>query len=129
VPVPLSRLQPSRNDAIEDWPWLDQDVLRSSRSRQVCMTGHFFRHHPGPNCIPLLTCHLHQGLIAHGEHLTHRCSGWTEQLDRQRGWAPEVAGAVGAMTGHRFRPRRPGSAMAARCCTSGRPAGTAGASS
>jgi hypothetical protein len=47
-------------------------VLRSSRSRQVCMTCHFFRHHPGPNGIPLLICHLHQGLIAHGEHLTHR---------------------------------------------------------
>ena len=77
-PLPLSCLQPSRIDAIEDWPWLDQDVLRSSRSRQACMTCHFFRHHPGPNCIPLLTCHLHQGLIAHGEHLTHRCQGWTE---------------------------------------------------
>ena len=77
-PVPLSCLQPSRIDAIEDWPWLDQDVLRSSRSRQACMTCHFFRHHPGPNCIPLLTCHLHQGLIAHGEHLTHRSQGWTE---------------------------------------------------
>jgi hypothetical protein len=30
VPVPLSRPQPSRLDAIEDWPWLDQEVLRSS---------------------------------------------------------------------------------------------------
>jgi hypothetical protein len=47
-------------------------VLRSSRSRQACMTCHFFRHHPGLNGIPLLTCHLHQGLHAHGEHLTHR---------------------------------------------------------
>jgi len=91
VPVPLSRLQPSRADEIEDWPWLDQAVLRTSRSRQVCMTCHFFRHHPGPECIPLLTCHLHQGLIAHGEHLTHRCRGWTEDLHRRRGWAPEVA--------------------------------------
>jgi hypothetical protein len=91
VPVPLSRLQPSLDEEIEDWPWLDQDVLRKSRSRQVCMTCHCFRHHPGPNCIPLLTCHLHQGLIAHGEHLSHRCSGWTEDLHRQRGWAPEVA--------------------------------------
>ena len=77
VPVPLSRLQPSRDEEIEDWPWLDQVVLRSTRSCQVCMTCHFFRHHPGPNCIPLLTCQLHQGLIAHGEHLTHRCSNWT----------------------------------------------------
>ena len=88
VPVPLSRLQPSRDEAIEDWPWLDQDVLRSSRSRQVCMTCHFFRHHPGPNCIPLLTCHLHQGLIAHGEHLTHRCCPASSPLAdwRQSSW-------------------------------------------
>ena len=63
VPVPLSGLQPSRDEAIEEWPWLDEAVLRSSRSRQVCMTCHFFRHHPGPNCIPQLACHLHQGLM------------------------------------------------------------------
>jgi hypothetical protein len=91
VPVPLSRLQPSRKEEIEEWPWLDQAVLCSSRSRQVCMTCHFFRHHPGPECIPLLTCHLHQGLIAHGEHLTSSCCGWTEDSHRQRGWSPEVA--------------------------------------
>ena len=91
VPVPLSRLQPSRPEPIEQWPWLDQDVLIPSRSRQVCLTCHFFRHHPAPGCIPLLTCQLHQGLIAHGEHITHRCPGWTENLHRQRGWAPEVA--------------------------------------
>jgi len=75
-PVPHPRLRPSRDEAIEDWPWLDQDVLRSSRSRQVCMTRHVFRHHLGLNGIPLLTCHLHQGLMAHGEHLTHRPSRW-----------------------------------------------------
>ena len=91
VPVHRSSLQSSRGEAIADWPQLNQDVLRSSRSRQVCMTCHFFRHHPEPNGIPLLTCHLHQGLIAQGEHLSHRCSGWSEDLHRQRGWAPEVA--------------------------------------
>ena len=32
-----------------------------------------------------------QGLIAHGEHLTNRCQGWTDDMVRQRGWAPEVA--------------------------------------
>jgi len=106
VAVPFSRLEPSRIDAIKDWPWLDQDVLRSSRSLQVCMTCHCFRHHPGPNCSPLLTCHLHQGPIAHGEPLTHRCSGWREDLHRQRGLA----------TG-------------ARCGTFGPAAGTAGVSS
>jgi hypothetical protein len=62
-----------------------------ARSRKVCMTCHWFRHHAGVNCIPVLTCQLHQGLIAHGEHLTSRCQGWTDDLVRQKGWAPEVA--------------------------------------
>jgi hypothetical protein len=35
------------------------------------------------------TCQLHQGLIAHGEHLTSRCQGWTEDQVRQKCWAPE----------------------------------------
>ena len=50
-----------------------------------------FRHHAGVNCIPVLTCQLHQGLIAHGEHLTSRCQAWTDDMTRQQGWAPEVA--------------------------------------
>ena len=78
-------------EAWEGWAYLDDGVLIASRSRQVCMTCHFFRHHPGPECIPLLTCHLHQGCIAQGEHLTYRCQGWTDDMVRQRGWAPEVA--------------------------------------
>ena len=76
---------------IEAWPYLDQEVLLSSRSRQVCITCHWFRHHAGANCIPLLTCQLHEGLISHGDHLTHRCTRWTQDLAAQRGWAPEVA--------------------------------------
>jgi hypothetical protein len=44
----------------------------------------------GVNCIPLLTCQLHQGLPAQGEHLTHRCQGWTDDMTRQRGRAPET---------------------------------------
>ena len=55
------------------------------------MTCHWFRHHAGVNCIPVLTCQLNQGLIAHGEHLTSRCQGCTDDLVRQKGWAPEVA--------------------------------------
>ena len=92
VPVPLSSLQPSRSEEIEDWPWLDQAVLRRGRSRQVCLTCHFFRHHPGPECIPLLTCHLHQGLIVHGQHLSQCCSAWTTQdLQRRHGGMPPRA--------------------------------------
>ena len=29
----------------EAWPYLDEGVLRPSRSRKVCMTCHWFRHH------------------------------------------------------------------------------------
>ncbi|MEX0588158.1 MAG: galactose oxidase, partial [Cyanobium sp.] len=57
---------------VEAWPYLDQQQLQPSRSRKVCMTFYWFRHHAGVNCIPVLTCQLHQGLIAHGEHLTSR---------------------------------------------------------
>jgi len=55
------------------------------------MTCHWFRHHAGGHCVPVLTCQLHQGLIAHGEHLSYRCQGWTDDLVRCRGWAPEAA--------------------------------------
>ena len=65
--------------------------LLSSRSRQVCITCHWFRHHAGVNCIPLLNCQLHEGLISHGDHLTHCCPRWTQDLAAQRGWAPEAA--------------------------------------
>ncbi|WP_231605330.1 hypothetical protein [Synechococcus sp. CBW1006] len=45
----------SLEQPIEEWPYLDQEVLLRTRSRKVCMTSHWFRHHAGPNCIPLLT--------------------------------------------------------------------------
>jgi hypothetical protein len=77
--------------APEEWPYLERDVLLRSRSSKVCMTCHWFRHHAGGHCVPVLTCQLHQGLIAHGEHLSYRCQGWTDDLVRCRGWAPEAA--------------------------------------
>jgi hypothetical protein len=89
-----NRLVPSSaadDGGYEQWPYLDEEVLVASRSGKVCLTCHFFRHHAGVNCIPLLTCQLHQGLLAHGEHLTSRCQGWTKDMALQRGWAPEVA--------------------------------------
>jgi hypothetical protein len=76
---------------LEEWPFLDQQVLLQTRSSMVCMTCHWFRHHAGVNGIPLLTCQLHQGLIAHGEHLTRCCSGWTDAMKLCRCWEPDVA--------------------------------------
>jgi hypothetical protein len=34
---------------VEEWHYLDEDVLRKTRSRKVCMTCHWFRHHAGVN--------------------------------------------------------------------------------
>jgi hypothetical protein len=41
---------------IEERPYLDEGVLLKTSSRKVCMTCHWFRHHAGVNCIPVLTC-------------------------------------------------------------------------
>lgn len=72
---------------VDAWPYLDQAVLLRTRSPKVCMTCHWFRHvaEGASDSIPLLTCQLHRGLIAHGEHLTSRCQGWTDGLLRQNG--------------------------------------------
>ena len=74
----------------ESWPCLSPDLLRPSRSREVCMTCHWFRHHAGASCITLLCCQLHQGLIGQGDHLRRRCHGWSEAQALRQGWAPEV---------------------------------------
>ena len=80
APLPRPAALNARLDLpIEEWPYLDE-VLLKTRSRKVCM-----------NCIPVLTCQLNQDLIAHGEHLTSRCQGWTDDMTRQQGWSPEVA--------------------------------------
>jgi hypothetical protein len=60
-------MQPTRIESIEEWPYLDEAVLLKTRSRKVCMICHWFRHHAGVNCIPLLTCQRHEGLISHGD--------------------------------------------------------------
>lgn len=81
----------SEQEPIEAWPWLESDLLITTRSHQVCMTCQSFRHRAAGDGIPLLTCQRHRGLIAHGEHLTRRCSSWSHDLVLERGWAPEVS--------------------------------------
>ncbi len=91
VPLSLRWAQPAgqSHGAMEAWPALGDAVLIPARSRKVCMTCHWFRHRASSSGIPVLTCQLHQGLIPHGDHLTHRCQGWTDDMTRQQGWAPE----------------------------------------
>jgi hypothetical protein len=90
-PATAPGLQLSRSEPLEDWPYLNAEQLMRSRSRRVCMTCHWFRHHGGPDGVPLLTCQWHQGLISHGDHLTHRCPSWTSHRHLAGGWCPEAA--------------------------------------
>jgi len=76
----------ARESQYDAWPYRDEVFLKSSRSRQVCITCYWFRHHAGVNCIPLLTCQLHEGLISHGDHLSHR---WTQDLAAPKGLGAE----------------------------------------
>ena len=77
APLPRPAALHARLDLpIEEWQNLDEVVLLKTRSRKVCMTCNWLQH---------------QGLIAHGEHLTSRCQGWIDDMTRQRSWAPEVA--------------------------------------
>jgi hypothetical protein len=52
------------------------------------MTCDWFRHCAGVNCIPVLTCQLHQGLIAHGRHLASRCQRWA--IENQWHWSRDT---------------------------------------
>ena len=56
IPLPRPAALAARLEIpIEEWHYLDEAVLLKTRSRKVCMTCHWFRHHAGVNCIPVLT--------------------------------------------------------------------------
>jgi len=76
---------------VEEWHYLDEDVLLKTRSSRVCMNCGHFRYEVGRHCVTLLTCPIHQGLIPQGEHLTKRCSQWVARQEVRQGWCPEVA--------------------------------------
>jgi hypothetical protein len=80
-----------RSEGLTAWPYLGPERLLQCRSSRVCLTCHWFRHHADGEGIPLLSCHWHQGLICHGDHLTHRCSCWLEARHAGLGWCPEAA--------------------------------------
>ena len=80
APLPRPAALNARLDLpIEEWPYLDEAVLLNTRSRKVCMTCHWFRHHAGVNCIPLVTS---------------RCQGRTDDMTRHRADHRPVAAAL-----------------------------------
>jgi uncharacterized protein (TIGR00106 family) len=92
-------------NSVEEWPYLDEGTLLRTRSRKVCMTCHWFRHHAGVNCIPVLTCQLHQGLIAHGEHWFAKDAAFDELVrDRFHRQGSDPGGQGGQRAGASVKP-------------------------
>ncbi|QNG26113.1 hypothetical protein [Synechococcus sp. HK01-R] len=76
---------------MEDWDFIEQGELRSSRCASVCITCQHFRYSCDQHCRTLLACGLRQRLLPQGDHLTRTCSLWAPTWQQQAGWAPEVA--------------------------------------
>lgn len=81
---------PAQREApVDEWAYLNEEVLLKSRSRKVCMICHRFRHrgaelHPGAQLIaPPRPDH------PNGSTLPATAMGGLMKL--QRGWEPEVA--------------------------------------
>jgi len=86
--MPAALPAPSSCSA-EEWRYLDIDVLKPSRSSSVCITCQHFRYEVGRQCVTLLTCPIHLGLIPQGEHLTKRCAQWVARRELAVGWCSE----------------------------------------
>ena len=84
-------LPQKRYNPAEEWDYLEEDTLKHTRSASVCMTCQHFNYCCDRHCRTILTCHLHQRLIPHGEHLTSKCQCWMQRLERKIGWCPEAA--------------------------------------
>jgi hypothetical protein len=53
APLPRPASLNARLDTpVEEWPYLDEGTLLKTRSRKVCMTCHWFRHHAGSELHP-----------------------------------------------------------------------------
>ena len=85
----MSTARPADPETVEEWRYLDIDVLRPARSSKVFMTCQHFRYEVGRHCVTLLTCPIHQGLIPQGEHLTMRCAQWVARREKVVGWCAE----------------------------------------
>ena len=56
----------------------------------VCKCQHF-NYCCDRHCRTIFTCHLHQQLIPHGEHLTSKWRCWMQRLERKIDWYSEAA--------------------------------------
>ena len=74
-----------------EWDYLDQGVLKKSRSACICITCQHFNYCCDKHCRTLLTCHIQERLIPHGEHLTSRCPLWQQRREKEIGWCPAAA--------------------------------------
>ena len=73
----------------EEWDYLEEQILKHTRSACVCMTCQYFHYSIDRHCGTILICYAHQRLIPHGEHLTSNCQYWMQRQKKEIGWRPE----------------------------------------
>ena len=73
------------------WDYFEEGSLQKTRSACICITCQHFNYCCDKQSRTVLTCHIQQRLIPHGEHLTSRCPLWIKRIEEEIGWYPEVA--------------------------------------
>jgi len=76
---------------MDEWEFMEAELLRASRSGQVCITCQHFTYGTDAHCRTLLGCKLQSKQLGQGEHLTKQCRHWLTRRERQVGWCPEAA--------------------------------------
>ena len=84
--VPAKRYAPE-----EEWEYIEENRLKKTRSASVCITCQHFNHCCDRHCRTLLTCHIQQRIIPHGDHLTSRCPLWMPIRKKEIGWHQKAA--------------------------------------
>ena len=84
-------LPKDQNSQEESSEFLEEGILKMSRSACVCMTCQHFRYLCDKHYHTLLACRVHQRLIPQGSHLTCRCPQWHKNYEDKHVFYPEVA--------------------------------------
>ena len=74
-----------------EFEYIEEGMLKMSRSARVCMTCTHFRYACDKHSHTLLSCRTYQRLIPQGSHLTCKCPYWHAGFEDNYTFRTEVA--------------------------------------
>ena len=84
-------LPKKRYNPAEESVYFEEDTLKHTRSIIFCMTCQHFNYCCDRHCRTVLTSHLYQLLLSHGDHQVSKCRCWMQRPEKKIGWWPEAA--------------------------------------